>query len=53
MFRSMCAPQMFLSKRLFQLLLLSLLFASLFFFCQTLFSPHDHYFQIVVGGEIS
>ena len=32
---------------------LSLIFASLFFFCQTLFSPHDHYFQIVVGGRLA
>ena len=32
---------------------LSLIFASLFFFCQTLFRPHGHYFQIVVGGETS
>ena len=31
---------------------LSLIFASLFFFCQTLFSPHDHYFQIVVGEDL-
>ena len=32
---------------------LYLIFASLSFFCQTLFSPHDHYFQIVLGRGTS